>query len=70
MANLRIYRCHHGTGHSAADLEGLLRTKRIRWVPAGAFSEEGSFIDVEARRPVEGCLLAYYLELRKKGGRL
>jgi hypothetical protein len=67
--NLRIYACRHGTAHSAADLEGLFAKKRIRWMPSKTFSEEGHFIDTEARRSIEGCLLAYYLELRRKGGR-
>jgi hypothetical protein len=66
VADLRIYRCLHGTGHSAADLAGLLAMKRIRWVPTATFAEEGHFIDVAAGRPVEGCLLAYYLKLRRK----
>jgi hypothetical protein len=43
--------------------------KRLRWVPARALAEEGHFIDVAAGRPIEGCLLAYYLKLRRKGGR-
>ncbi len=68
MPNLRIYACRHGTGHSVADLEGLFAMKRIRWVPSRTFSEEGHFIDVEAGRAIEGCLLAYYLKLRRKGG--
>jgi hypothetical protein len=69
VPNLRIYRCRHGTGHSAADLNGLLAMKQIRWMPSRTFSEEGYFIDAGAGRAIEGCLLAYYLRLRKKGGR-
>ena len=70
VTNLRIYSCRHGTAHSAADLNGLLAMKRIRWVPNRTFSEEGYFIDVEINTVIKDCLLAYYLKLRgKKGAR-
>jgi hypothetical protein len=67
--NLRVYACLHGTAHSAADLHGLFAMRRIRWVPSRTFPEEGYFIDVKTQQWIEGCLLAYYLRLRRKGGR-